>query len=75
MPADQGRGTRIGVERMAVQAGSTPEAMQSAIAALHPLRRTGEAGEVAAAVLYLASDDSAFVTGSEFTIDGGYTAR
>ena len=66
---------QAGVERMAVQAGSTPEAMKSAIAALHPLGRMGEAEEVAAAILYLASDESAFVTGSELTIDGGYTAH
>ena len=35
----------------------------------------GEAAEVAAANLYLASDESAFVRGSELTIDGGYTAH
>ena len=35
----------------------------------------GDAAEVAAANLYLASDESAFVTGSELTIDGGYTAH
>ena len=67
--------SKAGVERMAMQGGSTPEAMKSAIAALHPLGRMGEADEVAAAILYLASDESAFVTGSELTIDGGYTAR
>ena len=66
---------QTGIERMAAQAGSTPEAMQSAMAALHPLGRMGQADEVAAAILYLASDESAFVTGSEITIDGGYTAR
>ena len=35
----------------------------------------GDAAEVAARNLYLASDESAFVTGSELTIDGGYTAH
>ena len=37
--------------------------------------RLGEAEEVAYAVLYLASDESAFITGTEIVIDGGFTAR
>lgn len=39
-----------------------------------PLGRLGVADDVARGVLYLASDDSAFMTGSEFVIDGGTTA-
>jgi 3alpha(or 20beta)-hydroxysteroid dehydrogenase len=39
-----------------------------------PLNRVGHPGEVAALVLYLASDESQFVTGAEFIIDGGDTA-
>ena len=40
-----------------------------------PLGRFGKAGEVAYGVLYLASDEAAFVTGSELVIDGGWTAQ
>jgi cyclopentanol dehydrogenase len=40
-----------------------------------PLGRYGQPEEVAYAVLYLASDESAFVTGSELVIDGGWTAQ
>jgi NAD(P)-dependent dehydrogenase (short-subunit alcohol dehydrogenase family) len=40
-----------------------------------PLGRYGESDEVAYGVLYLASDESAFVTGSEPAIDGGWTAQ
>jgi NAD(P)-dependent dehydrogenase (short-subunit alcohol dehydrogenase family) len=40
-----------------------------------PLGRYGDAEEVAYGVLYLASDESRFVTGSELVIDGGWTAQ
>ncbi|QTC90478.1 SDR family oxidoreductase [Brevundimonas goettingensis] len=40
-----------------------------------PLKRIGEPNDVAYAVLYLASDESKFVTGSEFRIDGGMLAQ
>ena len=39
-----------------------------------PVGRFGEAKEMAYAALYLASDESSFVTGSEFVVDGGLTA-
>lgn len=40
----------------------------------NPLARQGEPDEIAYGVLYLASDESRFTTGSELVIDGGYTA-
>jgi NAD(P)-dependent dehydrogenase (short-subunit alcohol dehydrogenase family) len=39
-----------------------------------PMGRFGEAREIAYAALYLASDESSFVTGTEFLVDGGITA-
>ncbi len=42
---------------------------------LHPLGHVGEPDDIANGILYLASDESKFVTGSELVIDGGYTAR
>jgi NAD(P)-dependent dehydrogenase (short-subunit alcohol dehydrogenase family) len=42
---------------------------------LHPLGHMGEADDIAWGVVYLASHEAKFVTGSELVIDGGYTAR
>jgi len=42
---------------------------------LHPLGHVGEPDDIAYGVLYLASDESKFMTGSELVIDGGYTAQ
>jgi NAD(P)-dependent dehydrogenase (short-subunit alcohol dehydrogenase family) len=39
-----------------------------------PMGRFGEAKEIAQAALYLASDESSYVTGTEFLVDGGLTA-
>jgi NAD(P)-dependent dehydrogenase (short-subunit alcohol dehydrogenase family) len=41
----------------------------------HPMGRLGQPAEIARAAVYLASDDSRFMTGSDLLIDGGYAAR
>jgi len=45
------------------------------LAELHPIGRMGKPEEVANCILFLASDESSFVTGTELVVDGGYTAR
>src|SRR4051812_1741167 len=40
-----------------------------------PMRRVGSQLDIAEAILYLASDDSAYVTGQEIVVDGGYVVR
>ena len=57
-----------------VNVSRDPVATAAALAASVPLGRIGRAHEVADMLLYLVSDESQFVTGSEFVIDGGYTA-
>ena len=53
---------------------SNPRIRAEAIDAI-ALDRLGRPRDVAALALYLASDESAWVTGANFAVDGGYTAR
>ena len=53
---------------------ATPEATREASRSRHPMGRFGQAGEVAQAALYLASDASSFSTGTELVVDGGWLA-
>ncbi len=52
-----------------------PAAFRQEITATIPLGRMGTPGDVAAAVLYLASDEARQITGACLSVDGGYTAR
>ena len=51
------------------------EAHIKALIALHPVGHLGEPDDIAWGVVYLASDESIFMTGAELVIDGGYTAQ
>jgi NAD(P)-dependent dehydrogenase (short-subunit alcohol dehydrogenase family) len=61
------------VERLLQQTDDRVAARQ-ALEARQPMGRLGTPQEVAAAALYLASDDAAFITGTGLVIDGGWTA-
>ncbi len=51
------------------------EAAKAAAGAVHPVGHMGEPDDIAWGVVYLASDEAKFVTGTELVIDGGYTAH
>ena len=61
--------------RRLVEAAEDPEGLEAAISADHPLGRWASAEEVARSIVFLASDEAAFVTGTVLMVDGGYTAR
>lgn len=63
------------VEDMAAESPEGVDAFRKNLDKLHPIGHVGEPMDIAYGALYLASDESKFVTGSELVIDGGYTAR
>ena len=68
-------GTYTPMVRNHFDAQPDPKAEEAAWLAALPLGRFAEAEEIAAMILFLASDEASFVTGAEFVIDGGKTAR
>ena len=71
---DTKMGQQVMDDFVAAGGGSANE-VRSNVVALHPLGRLGVAADIANAVVFLASDDAAFMTGSEVVVDGGLTAR
>ena len=59
----------------AKKTGIPKHELDAAEAALQPLRRIGKPEEVAELVFFLASEKAKFITGSLYSIDGGYTAK
>ena len=62
------------VRRDEIEQASDPVAMEQELINTAPLKRIATPGEIATAIVYLASDDARFVTGAAFQIDGGTTA-
>jgi NAD(P)-dependent dehydrogenase (short-subunit alcohol dehydrogenase family) len=62
-------------ERHRAQVGVTMEQFMSEEGPKHLLNRVGHPREVAYAILFLASDEASFITGTHLMVDGGYTAR
>ena len=62
------------VENFLAEQGDV-EAGRQNLAELHPVGHVGEPDDIGYGILFLASDESKFMTGSELVIDGGYTAR
>jgi NAD(P)-dependent dehydrogenase (short-subunit alcohol dehydrogenase family) len=62
------------VEKFASEQGDVEQARRQ-MDTLHPIGHIGEPDDIGWAIVYLASDEAKFVTGSELVVDGGYTAR
>jgi 3(or 17)beta-hydroxysteroid dehydrogenase len=62
------------VENYLGQAGDVQQGRRT-VDAMHPIGHMGEPDDIAYGVIYLASDESKFMTGAELVIDGGYTAQ
>ncbi len=63
------------VEAMAKESGESVEEYRKKLDSLHPIGNVGKPEDIAYGIVYLASDEAKFVTGSELVIDGGYTCR
>ena len=57
-----------------LEVAEDPKQQLADFAASHPMNRVGDPDEVVNAVLFLASDDSAFTTGDSISVDGGVIA-
>ena len=67
--------TETPLVKAAVERAPDPAAARRALEEVRPADRLGRPEEIAAGILYLASDESPYATGSILSIDGGYTAQ
>lgn len=63
------------VEKLGKESPRGVKGFREHLDTFHPLGHVGEPEDIAYGILYLASDEAKFVTGSELVIDGGYTAQ
>lgn len=63
----------VETERLLANYG-TMEEVRRHLTPLHPIGRLGQPADIADAAVFLASDESAFMTGADLVVDGGYTA-
>ena len=63
------------VEAMGEESEGGVEQFRKELDALHPVGHVGEPDDIAWGIVFLASDESKFMTGSELVIDGGYTCK
>ncbi len=71
--------TDMGQQTFAMRAralgSNDTEATRKVSTGMHPIGRLGVADDVAKGIVFLASDDASFMTGSGLVVDGGYTAQ
>jgi len=66
--------TRTPLVDAAIERAADPAAHEEWLASSRPANRLGTPGEIAAAIVFAASEEASFMTGTEIVVDGGYTA-
>jgi NAD(P)-dependent dehydrogenase (short-subunit alcohol dehydrogenase family) len=66
--------TRTPLVDAAIERAADPAAHERRLAESRPANRLGTPGEIAAAIVFAASEEASFMTGTEIVVDGGYTA-